>query len=144
MGDQRLEIDGATNPGAGGNHFLAGRATTVGGLPATFQTTRGVSARNTYGKVTALAAGATATVVSLAADVDYRCWGVRATGETDAYWIVEYDGVTQYPMRSSIIELNPSITLPAPDPMAAGTLVRVRVTNQGTVAADFEAVLLGE
>lgn len=101
-------------------------------------------ARNSHGSITAVVSGATATVVSFVADADFRFVGFMACGDGDARYVVEYDGVPKYRVRTNIADLNALLVLPNPDVPGNGVTVRIRVTNNGTGNADFEGSILGE
>lgn len=102
-----------------------------------------LDASNSYGEVSTVAPGATVVITSITAPADWRFRGIIGGGDTDGKFTVEYDSVVKYTKRTSIAEQFPDFILPEPDLVAEGTVVRLRVRNEGTVSGAFEGALLG-
>ena len=100
-------------------------------------------ADNTFGSTAALAMGATATLVTFTAAADFRLHGWIVTGEGDAYITIEIATVKKYSDRTNETRKSVNTILPVPDDVG-GSLVELKVRNDGDGAGDFEATVLGE
>ena len=102
-------------------------------------------AANNWGQALAVTASATATIINIASSVaGYRIKGVIAHGTGEGYFAVQIAAVTIFSGR---IRLNASmliVTLPNGVFVPTGSAVTLKVTNESTVTADYEATLLGE
>ena len=163
-----IETDPPQTPGSPGNNRIGSRRVQIGADAVDVQreqmgwldgsgawhdsneldpmpvTSSAASAQVAAGDASAVPINATAVLVSFTAGPDYRFRGFMGSGDADAIYALQYDGVTRYMKRSNIVSAGEvALMLPDADPAAAGAKVRLLVTNVGLGTTDFHGVVLG-
>lgn len=102
------------------------------------------NANNTYGIAVGVAVSSTASVISIpSSTAGYKITGFVATGEGDGYFFVQINGSTIFSGHIDVNNKSEKVILPNPVSVSTGSVVDLKVTNQGLGIAAYEATLLG-
>lgn len=102
-------------------------------------------ANDYYDSVTAVASGASTTVVDhTAGGAGYKVLGMSVTGNGDALFELKVDGLTKITTRINQTDKSQFIALPSYISVSSGDVAEIVVTNESLLSCDYEATLLGE
>lgn len=114
------------------------------GALTTVTTAAPPAAISQWGQALAVTAGATATIASIASSaVGYQIKGFTANGIGDGYFFTQIASATVLSGRIRSTSPVYSLTLPNGILVPTGSTVALKVTNESSSTADFEATLLG-